>query len=96
MIRVTDNYCIDLDTFGYTVMRDEHRMYFDKKSGKDKPFYTNLAYYGKIEYAVKYVAEQMFRDKISASPTDVPLAEAIKEFQKAYKYVAETVEKNIP
>jgi hypothetical protein len=81
---------------GYTVERDEHRTYFDKTTNKDKPFFTNLAYFGKIEYAIKYVAERIAKDSVLASPTDVSLREAAELFNKAYKLVADAIEGNFP
>lgn len=95
MIRVTNDYCIDIDAMGYTVEKDEHKMYFDKQANKEKPYITNLAYFGKLEYAVKYIAERVGKDMVLESG-EVTLAEAIELYRKAFKQVTDAMEKKMP
>lgn len=60
MIRVNENYCIDVDDNCYTVKIDKH-----KENKKGNPVFEVVGYYGSLASAVKGVIESMNRRKLN-------------------------------
>ena len=59
MIRVTENYCIDVDEQCYTVNFDKHQT--DKKGNH---VYVTVGYYGTLENAIKGVIKDMNKKQL--------------------------------
>jgi len=96
MIRVNEDWVIDVDDKNYTVMRDEHKISFNKLYNKEMPQYTNVAYFGKMAHVLPFLAERIAKEKIMKYPEDISLSEAIQEIKDAYQLVADAVENNLP
>lgn len=79
MIRITDDYVIDVDSLNFTVKKDKHKMTIDK-DGNEKPAFDNVGHFITLENALKCVRNELFRNKIS--DVEIDLESAIKEFKK--------------
>lgn len=75
MIKVDENYYIDVDDNCYSVKIDMHKQ--DKKGAQ---IYTTEGYYGSLEGALKGVIKSMNKRKFSSS--DFELKEALKIVQQ--------------
>ena len=92
MIRVDKDYVIDVDTLNYTAKIDLHKTTIDK-SGKERPTYNIIGYYGTLRSAVKGILEYEVRSKLSKG--EKSLNEAIKALDKANNKL-ETILNSIP
>ena len=75
MIKVDENYYIDVDDNCYAVKIDMHKQ--DKKGSQ---IYTTEGYYGNLEGALKGVIKSMNKRKFSSG--DFELKEALKIVQE--------------
>lgn len=97
MIRVTDDYVIDVDYMSYAVERDEHRTFIQKSGSRERelPLFKNLAYYSKFSMALAYIAERISKDRLITTG-EIPLQDAIRIIQESYREVAEAVKDIAP
>jgi hypothetical protein len=83
MIRVNDDYIIDVDPHNYIVKRDLHkeRVTVDDKTGEEtrSPLYNTVGYFGDIPGAVRGIIRDMNRNALSEGLYD--LIEAVKIIQ---------------
>lgn len=79
MIRVNDDWVIDVGTLDYTPMRDLHRMAtLKKKDGTtvEEPAYgAALGYYTSLKNAVRAIAKAEYKNAIKGQ--EITLSEAI-------------------
>ena len=61
MIRIDENYTIDVDKYNYILIKDEHRL-----NKKGEMVFKTIGYYPSLEAAVSACAEQYDRDELSA------------------------------
>jgi putative transposon-encoded protein len=70
MIKVNDDYIIEIDAFNYTVKRDLHKKTLKKDKILDEEIEVNLyrtvGYYGDLTSAIKGVITDMNRLKLSS------------------------------
>ena len=86
MIRVNDNYCIDVDSFGYTVKIDKHKT--DKKGNG---IFETVGYFSTIESAIKGVIKSMNLKQLSDGVHS--LKQALEIIQANNKQFVELLEK---
>ena len=68
MVKVNDDYIIEIDSLNYTVKRDEHRIKVeaDKDGNEVKrvPVFTTVGYYGDLAPAILGVIKDMNRREL--------------------------------
>lgn len=74
MIRVNDDFVIDVDQYNYTAMRDRHKTTVDK-DGNESPVYTTIGHYNNLEHALYGIRNWISTNKLSEK--DSNLIEAI-------------------
>ena len=83
MIRVNDDYIIDVDPHNYIVKRDLHkvRVTLNDKTGEEtrSPLYYTVGYFGDIPSAVRGIIRDM--NKLGLSEGIHTLTEAVKIVQ---------------
>lgn len=83
MIRVNQDYVIDVDEWNYTLMYDCHKTKIVKdKDGNEseEPVYKTLGHFNKLESALEGVIKDRVAKKLKDE--DVSLKEAIEEIRK--------------
>ena len=67
MVRVNDDYIIEVDSLNYTVKRDEHKTRAEKVEGNDVkvvPVFTTVGYYYDLETSIQGVIKDMNRRQL--------------------------------
>lgn len=81
MIRLNDDYLIEIDSCNYTVKRDLHRIRvkIDKVTGEESrtPDYSTVGYFGTLPGAIKGVIEDMNRTHLKNGEHDLQEALAV-------------------
>lgn len=95
MIRVTDDYVVDVDQMGYTVCKDEHRKVYQKNVDRWVPYFKSVAYYSKFPMALAYIAERIAKDQLSA-PIEYTLEEAIITYKQSFEMIENAVRNIVP
>lgn len=80
MIRVNENYCIDVDEKCYTVKIDKHKT--DKKGN---PVYETVGYFSCLENAIRGVLVSMNKKQLKDG--EHSLKEALKLMQESNRKV---------
>lgn len=88
MVRVNEQYVIDVDERNYTVKLDKHKT--DKKGN---PIYDVCGYYGTLETAIKGVIGSMNKSKLSQGTHT--LEEAVKIVCENNKQFEEMLERAV-
>lgn len=95
MIRVNDDYIIEVDSFNYTVKRDTHkkRVVRDKITLKETEIdlFTNVGYFNDLTGAIKGVIEDM--NKRDLSRRTVTLLEAVEIVLNNNRQVSDLLER---
>lgn len=93
MIRVNENYIIDIDSYEYTVKRDLHRKRTVKIKGEEVEVddFATVGHYGSLGSAVKGVIDNMNRCKLREGIHT--LEEAVAIVLENNNKVAELLEK---
>ena len=87
MIRVNENYCIDVDDKCYTVKIDKHKV--DKKGN---PVYEIVGYFKNLENAIKGVIDSINKKKLQS---DYTLKEALTIIQESNRKFEELMKEVI-
>lgn len=90
MIRVNDDYVIEVDTMNYVAKEDKHKTRVDK-NGEEKDAYRTVGYYGTLKGALVGIKEDMFKSK--AVSGEISLENALKELKSIDKEFIETFNK---
>ena len=53
MIRINEDYIIDVDEAQYTLKQDAHKTSIDKRTGAESPVYYVVGYYRNLENALR-------------------------------------------
>jgi hypothetical protein len=80
MIKVTEDYVIQVDDLNYTVCENKPYTSIDKKSGRDSTRYPIVGYCSSLENALSLVRGRLIRDALKNG--DRSLSEAIETVQK--------------
>ena len=95
MIRVNDDYVIEIDAFNYTAKRDLHRTTkkTDLITGEvtEVPSYSSIGYYSGLTEAIKGIIKDMNRRKLSKKTYS--LEEAVKIVLENNKQVSELLQR---
>lgn len=81
MIRVNDNYLIDVTPLEYTALEDMHKTSIDKKTGKTLPVYNTVGHYGSLRSAVRGIVTRQAKKNMSDG--EHSLTEAIRMLDDA-------------
>lgn len=76
MIRINDDWLIDVDQYNYIVKRDTHKMVKARDGKAMVPGYTTMGYYGSLRKALEALGEEMVRDRLAGD--SLSLAEALQ------------------
>jgi hypothetical protein len=95
MVRINDDYVIEIDAFNYTAKRDLHRTTkkTDIATGEvtEVPSYSTIGYYNGLTEAIKGVIKDMNRRELSKKTYS--LEEAVKIVLENNKRVSELLQK---
>ena len=97
MIRVHEEYVIDVDQYNYTAQFDTHKTRYDKKMDKEVPVYKLVGYYNTLGGALTGIHKDMVRQALSnrdhnlVSAIDAVKQERIKFTELMNKVLKEVV-----
>ena len=63
MIRVNDDWVVDVDPYNYILKKDLHKTTTDKK-GNTLPVYSTQGYFSSLQAALERLGEEMVREKL--------------------------------
>ena len=84
MIRINEDYVVDVDAYNYTLMRDKH-----KKDKKGNPVMVTVGHYGNLENCLKGFSEEVIREQFIN--TDMSLKEAVDVIRKSNKELVDII-----
>ena len=93
MIRVDNDYVINVDNRQYTACFDPHKTSIDKKTGKEIPVYKELGYYRKLQNAIKRILEHKAKNGLISDTYS--LSEALTKLQGIYNEFEDILERAI-
>ena len=92
MIRINDDWVVDVDQYNYILKKDMHR---EEKSRDGKgmvPVYNTVGYYGSLRKALDALGGEIIRDKLrGGSRTLCEAVQAIRECEAEWKRLVEEV-----
>ena len=88
MIRVNEDYIIEIDAMNYIAKLDKHKVVVDKKTGKTTPVFDTIGYLGTLEGALNKIKDDMIKRKICADVFTIE--EAIIEIKNINKDFIDT------
>lgn len=80
MIRVNNDYIVDVDDMNFIAKEDKHKTITDK-NGITKNVYYTIGYYGTLEGALDGIRRDMIKKNLTEG--EVSLKEAIEVINKA-------------
>lgn len=88
MIRVNEDWVIDVDNYSYALQRDMHRTALIKVEGKEveRPVYKSVGYFATLDQALNRLLDEDFRERFKDG--EHTLEEAIrvtKECREAWE-----------
>lgn len=89
MIRINDDWIIDVDEHNYILKRDMHTDRI-RKDGKVEHVYNIKGYFSSPQKALKAFGEEIVRDRLKAS--EMGLADAVRTIQDTYEEWRRVVE----
>ena len=93
MIRINETWLINSDDHCWTIYKDKHVSYADKR-GRMKPHYVATAYYGTLNKALNAILELNRREV--AQTLDCDLKTALETLTKADKGILRAIEAAFP
>lgn len=95
MIRINDDWIIDVDEYNYILKRDMHRRTSRKKkdgSVVEEDVYVNKGYFSNMEKALERVREEMVREGLKdASHTLETAVHAIREVTEEWRRITANI-----
>jgi len=94
MIRINDDWVIDVDDRNYTLKKDLHSLVKSKSGDKTKlvPAYKVVGYFSTVSGALNCLGEEIIRQKLSGSVNGLQeLADAIKIAQEEWRELVKHV-----
>ena len=79
MIRVNEDWVVDVDSYNYILKKDLHRMTKDR-NGKPIPAYDTQGYFSSLQAALERLGEEMVREKLMGGTRC--LAEAVNAIRE--------------
>lgn len=80
MIKVTDDYIIQVDPYNYTVCLNKPKKTIDKETGKESITYPAVGYCGSLENALLLIRGRLIRDELENG--EYSLLEVVETVQK--------------
>ena len=82
MIRVNEDYIIDVDSYNYTLKRDVHKTTKIKLDGEEteRPIYVTIGYFGSLDKALERLLAENIKEKLNDGVYS--LKEAVKIVKK--------------
>lgn len=80
MIRVTDDYIIQVDPYNYTVCLNKPKKAIDKETGKESITYPAVGYCGSLENALLLIRGRLIRDELENG--EYSLLEAVETVRR--------------
>lgn len=82
MIRINDDWVIDVDDYQYILKKDMHKMVKAKRKGNpDVALYVTKGYFSSLRKAPERLGEEIIMDELKAP--EMSLREAVQAIQKA-------------
>ena len=91
MIRINDDWIIDVDQYNYIIKKDMHKMVKARDGKTMVPGYTTVGYYGSLRRALEALGEEIIRDKLASD--SLTLAEALQTIRECKAEWDEAVRK---
>ncbi len=88
MIRINDDWIIDIDRYNYTLRRDMHTTRIIKKNGEEieEPVYNTVGHYSSLNKALENLGKEIIRYKLMSNEYDLKTAvNAIRECQDEWR-----------
>ena len=94
MIRINDDWIIDIDKYNYTLRRDMHATRIIKKNGKEveENVYTTVGHYSSLDKALENLGKEVIRYKLMGAEYDLKTAvEAIRECRDEWRRLTDEI-----
>jgi len=94
MIRINDDWIIDIDKYNYTLRRDMHTTRIIKKNGKEveENVYTTVGHYSSLNKALDNLDKEIIRYKLIDGEYTLKMAvEAIRECQDEWRRLTDEI-----
>ena len=94
MIRINDDWIIDIDRYNYTLRRDMHTTRIIKKNGEEieEPVYNTVGHYSSLNKALDNLGKEIIRYKlIDGEYTLKTAVNAIRECQDEWRRLTDEI-----
>ena len=92
MIRINDDWVIDVDDHNYTLKKDLHKTVKSKDKKTMVPAYKTVGYFSSPAKALDRLGEEIIRDKLSKPLNGLrEVAEAIREAREEWREMVKMV-----
>lgn len=89
MIRVNNDYVIDVDPYNFTVKFDRHRKYLNEKTGIETDVYDTVGHYSTLEAALEGCLKDMQVRKLADG--EISLTKALKAVRDTTRRFTDTM-----
>lgn len=96
MIRINEDWVVDVDPYNYILKKDMHRTAIRKKKDSKitEPVYAVQGYFSSLDKALDRVGEEILRDRLSdGDMTLIEAVTAIRECREEWRRLVEAVTK---
>ena len=94
MIRINDDWIIDIDRYNYTLRRDMHTTRIIKKNGEEveENVYTTVGHYSSLNKALDNLGKEIIRYKLMGAEYTLKTAvDAIRECQDEWRRLTDEI-----
>lgn len=95
MIRINENWIVDVDEYNYTLKRDMHKTRTIKQkdgSTKEEEVYNTQGHFSSLDKALNRLGEEMVRERLKVPEIDLNTAvQAIRECTEEWRQLVEKV-----
>ena len=92
MIRINDDWVVDVDQYNYILKKDMHREEKSRDGKSMVPVYNTVGYYGSLRKALDALGGEIIRDKLrGGSRTLCEAVQAIRECTDEWRRLVEEV-----
>lgn len=94
MIRVNEDWIIDIDKYNYTLRRDMHTTRTVKKNGEEveENVYTTVGHFSSLDKALENLGKEIIRYKLMDGEYDLKTAvEAIRECRDEWQRLTKEI-----
>ena len=93
MIRINDDWVVDVDQYNYILKKDMHRTVKAKKKGEqDVPLYVTKGYFSSLRKALDRLGEEIIMDRLRGPEMSLREAtQAIRECTEEWRRLCEEV-----